>query len=206
MMRDRLGETDLLAHTLTVAGDLSMSGFAKIDAGQCFDSQVGGLLVAHAVQSKPVINELPAGNRFRERIKLSAITDRTEELVGIPGIQTHHVERAAGRLNQSRHQIHQSSLPRSIRSDQAGDSRRQFKRDAIDTQNLTVKLRHFVENDMVAHPRTTSRARMRAFNAMAQSTHMQVRAMSSAVVGSSYRSNIAGMLTCSKRRQRVTMM
>ena len=71
------------------------------------------------------LDEFASGQSARERIKLSAITNLAKQLFRLIGRNTENRDAAASGPQQSRHQIHQRRLPRSVWPNQTGDARAQ---------------------------------------------------------------------------------
>src|SRR5262245_4565226 len=61
-------------------------------------------------------------------------------------------------MNQTRHKVHERGLAGSIRTDQAGDARRDSQRDSVNAKNLAVEFGDVFKNDLGVH-RITSTGR-----------------------------------------------
>ena len=62
--------------------------------------------------------------------------------------KTKHADAALRWTNQTSDQIHQSRFAGTIRADQAGDTRRQRKIHAVNSQHFTIKLRDIFKNNV----------------------------------------------------------
>ena len=85
MMRDGLGEADLLAHAFAVAGDLADGGVAELHALESFLRELErvGSLMPWSMQA--VDEEFPSGEAAGKGIELGAVADLAEEFGGIAG-------------------------------------------------------------------------------------------------------------------------
>src|SRR5215475_9786049 len=137
-----------------------MGGVNQVDS---FDRAPGflfSLFWRQAVDGQKRFDELIAGHSFRERIELAAITDLAKQLLWVRRRKAENAHAPARRLDQAGHQIHQRRLARTVRADQAGDARRDGQVDAVDAEDLAVKLRDVLEGDrLIIHHDTTSYAR-----------------------------------------------
>src|SRR5215469_6535277 len=77
-------------------------------------------------------------------------------------------------MDQASEQVHKRSLARAVRPHEAGNSLVERETGAVHAQNFPVELGDVIEGDLAigtGHPRTTSRARKRAFRTYTEATH-----------------------------------
>src|SRR5262249_31381831 len=148
------------AHALAVSGDLAVCGLDQIDALDRPPRPLFGHFGREAVNRQKRFDELVAGHPSGERIELAAVTDLAKQFLWVRGRDAEDADAPARRLDQAGHQIHQRRLARTVRADQAGDARRDGQVDAVDAEDLAVKLRDVLESDrLIIHHDTTSYAR-----------------------------------------------
>src|SRR6185437_13811115 len=150
MMADRLRQPDALSNTLAVAGNLALGRFGQADALQRLPGKAVRLAIVDSMQLEHVEDERISGDPFRERVELRAITDPAKQLFRLVRREAKNPDPSLGRTDQSGHQVHQRSFPRTIRTDQTGDSRRQGKVHAIDAEHIAVELRDVLERDAIS--------------------------------------------------------
>src|ERR1700761_3074655 len=205
MVGNRLGQSGLLPHAFAVARNSPARCIAKLYPFERFVSEPGGLVLTHPVEHEVVEDKLPPGDSTGKGVELRAVADGAKELKGVAWGKPHHRNVSARWLNQPRHQVHQRCLPGSIRSDQGCDSGRNRQRNSVYSQNFAVKFGYILENDPIHHPRTTSRARMRANSIATKSKQANANIAVMAAVGK-YAFAWNGSGTPSNRCQRTEIM
>src|SRR5690349_13118838 len=93
------------------------------------------------------IEKLAPGQPTWERVKLRAVADSAKQSFGLVGRNAEQRDRAARRSQQPGHQVHQRRLPGAVRSDEAGDARRDLQIHAVHAEYLAVELGDVVEDD-----------------------------------------------------------
>src|SRR6185312_3502481 len=95
------------------------------------------------------VNKLTTCHASRKRVELRAVADFLEQLFRLIGRRAEDANRAASRLKQSGHQIHQRRLAGAVWSNKARDARRNLQIHTIDAKNLSIEFRDIVENDLI---------------------------------------------------------
>src|SRR5215469_3006336 len=139
MMGDRLSQANALAHALRVSRNLAIGSVGKVHAIDRFPSQFVGFSAAQTAQQKTLEDEIKAGDAAREGIELRAVTDVSEQLFRLVRWNAEHTEISLRRADEPGDQVHQRGLTGAVRTNQAGDSRRQREVHAIDAQHLAVE-------------------------------------------------------------------
>src|SRR5882724_1582620 len=118
-----------------------------------------------------------AGNALGKGIELRAIANMTEQFFRLVGSKAAHAHPSLGRPDQSCDQVHERSLARSVRANQAGNAGREREIDPVHSQDFAVELGDILKDNTVvgrgSHPRSTSLARSLRCSSQKQNAHSE---------------------------------
>src|SRR5690348_3755401 len=186
MMRNGLCQADSLPHAFAVTRDFAPRDLRHARAVQRLVGQFGGLLRAKSVQAQRPVDKIVAVRSGREGVKLRAISNLAEEFDRLARREPEDVNRALGRFDQARQQVHQRRLAGTVRAHEAGNSRLERKTHFIDAEHFSVELGDVVEHDLARvwrHPFTVSRARNRTLRMKSESRHTAINTPQAAQTG-----------------------
>ena len=157
---DGLRELDALPHSLAVAADFAVGGFAQADLVDGFACQVFALGGGVSEEAEVGDDELEAGESLGIGIELRGVAEDAEEFLGFIGPNAQDANFAARGADQAGHEVHEGGFAGAVGSDEAGDSGGESERDAVDAEHFAVEAGDIVEGDVVGAHLTTSNARI----------------------------------------------
>ena len=84
---------------------------------------------------------------WQENITPFCVTELLKDRFWLVGRCAENTDAPLRRLKQSRHQIHQRRLARTIRSDETRNARGDLQINPIDAENLAIEFRHVFKHD-----------------------------------------------------------
>ena len=148
---------DALAHSLAVPGNLAVGRVPQADLLDRLPGFVLRFPGPQAVDPQIPGHELQPRQPFGESIPLSAVTHQTKHRLGVGRTPAQHLNRPLRRLQEPGQDIHQSTLPRPVGTHQAGDTRRNFQIDTVDSQNFSIELGDVVKDNQILITRSAHR-------------------------------------------------
>src|SRR5579883_1765089 len=141
IVRGCLRELHALPHSLAVRRDRTARRRGEADELERRPRAAVAFGVRVAVHAQERIEELVAGDAFREGVELRAVADDAAELLGTVGRDAEHADFALRGPDEAGHQVHQGGLAGAVRPDEAGDPGRNREADLVDPEHLAVEAR-----------------------------------------------------------------
>src|SRR5262249_38984312 len=148
-------------HPLAVATDLSVLRGEKVHLRKRALRPLPALLIVVAREPEERCEELHTGQLLPEGIGLRAKTHEMEDLWRSPGRSTEQEDLTLTGRKLPCDELEERRLPRPVRSQEPGDSRRDGDRDVVQGDDRTVPARRASELDRVHFTISTARTRER---------------------------------------------
>src|SRR5215471_17068445 len=140
-MRQGQRQLDALPHAFAITCDFSMRGASHPHAFNCGIGLLNTAVMRIAEQPQERVQEFMPSQTARKAIELRGVANDVAQPLGLFWRNTQHASLAPRGPDKTSHYVHERGFARSVRANQAGDSRRDRQRNAVYAENLAVEAR-----------------------------------------------------------------